>query len=323
MPSLPTTPTQKEQQKVITDYLQFLTTQRKLSPHTISSYAYDLAELAVIANDVRAITHIQIRQLTSSCHAKGLNPRSIARKLSTWRGFFAWLIKHTDITNNPVGTIKAPKRAKTLPKALSVDDASRLVSTPSPKDVATSAAQLCNQAMFELLYSSGLRVSELIGLDWQYTHTTTSHDQTHTSIAWVDLDAAQVNVTGKGNKKRSVPVGKFAIAAIKAWISVRNTTPNADPFALFITQRGTRMSPRLVQLRIKEHAKAIGIPIDMHPHVLRHSFASHVLQSSGDLRAVQEMLGHQSISATQIYTSLDFQRLASVYDAAHPRAKKK
>jgi integrase/recombinase XerC len=175
--------------------------------------------------------------------------------------------------------------------------------------------------MFELLYSSGLRVSELIELDVQYAET-----REHASQGWLNLDACEVTVTGKGNKRRTVPVGSAALLSLREWLSCRatliNEKPGADPHALFITSRGQRITARAIQTRIKSHAQALGIPADVHPHMLRHSFASHVLQSSGDLRAVQEMLGHSSIASTQVYTSLDFQRLAHVYDAAHPRAKK-
>ncbi|MES2934865.1 MAG: tyrosine recombinase XerC, partial [Pseudomonadota bacterium] len=222
------------------------------------------------------------------------------------------------ITSNPVDGIKAPKRNKPLPKALAADDAVRLVSETSPGKNADSAMQQCNHAMFELLYSSGLRVSELVGLDIKY-----AQENRYVSAGWIDFDAHEVMVTGKGNKMRSVPIGQAAIDALKSWLSVRDTLLKLDPHPLFLSERGTRVSARVVQLRLKAHAQAVGLPMDVHPHVLRHSFASHVLQSSGDLRAVQEMLGHASISATQIYTSLDFQRLAQVYDAAHPRAKKK
>ena len=247
-----------------------------------------------------------------------MNARSIARKLSAWRGFYNWLSEQNAITSNPVDGIKAPKRSKPLPKALAADDAVRLVAEPAPGKNADSATQLCNHAMFELLYSSGLRVSELVGLDLRY-----AQEARYTSAGWIDFDAHEVMVTGKGNKMRSVPIGQAAMDALKAWLAVRDTLVKLDPHPLFLSERGTRVSARVVQLRLKAHGQAIGLPTDVHPHVLRHSFASHVLQSSGDLRAVQEMLGHASIAATQIYTSLDFQRLAQVYDAAHPRAKKK
>jgi integrase/recombinase XerC len=216
--------------------------------------------------------------------------------------------------------VKAPKRAKALPKALGVDDAVRLVSTPVAAND-NPANALCSKAMFELLYSSGLRGSELTSLDVAY-----SSDTEHESQGWLDLGSAELIVTGKGNKRRSVPIGSAALAALRDWLAARASltkpTTAADARALFLSSRGRRIPVREVQKRIKAHAQAVGIPADVHPHVLRHSFASHVLQSSGDLRAVQEMLGHASIASTQVYTSLDFQRLAQVYDAAHPRAKK-
>lgn len=317
----------------VENYLIFLRTQRKFSPNTIAAYRHDLTDLSAFADtaeqstelaaDLTAITHFQIRQFASQLHAKGISPRSIARKLSAWRGFFAWLSQQTLIAANPVEGIKAPKRARPLPKALSQDDALRLVSAEADTSQAHDGmAQACNRAMFELLYSSGLRVSELAAIDVHYVH-----QPDHTSTGWLDADAHEVIVTGKGSKRRSVPVGKHALAAIAAWLAVRppaqEDAAGSDRFAMFLSQRGSRISPRSIQLRLKAHAHALGIPVDVHPHVLRHSFASHVLQSSGDLRAVQEMLGHSSIASTQVYTSLDFQRLAQVYDAAHPRARKK
>lgn len=314
----------KTNQTHIDGYLDNLRTQRKLSPHTLSSYGRDLAELSALADQsaLAAITHFQIRKFASQLHATGLSARSIARKLSSWRGFFDWLSEQTALASNPVDGIKAPKRTKPLPKALAADDAVHLVAKPHPGKNPESPAQLCNRAMFELLYSSGLRVSELVGLDARYTQ-----EPGYASSGWIDFDGCEVTVTGKGDKRRSVPIGQHAMRAIADWLALRETLVKHDPhdgkFALFLTERGTRMSPRVVQLRLKAHAQALGIPVDVHPHVLRHSFASHVLQSSGDLRAVQEMLGHASIAATQVYTSLDFQRLAQVYDEAHPRAKKR
>lgn len=300
----------------ISQYLEMLRTQRNLSPHTVSSYQLDLADLVSFANgkDLASLTYFDIRRLTSMKHAEGLSARSIARKLSCWRGYYRWLAEQVNLAANPVDGIKAPKKAKSLPKALGADDAVRLVSH-MPGNEATPSA---NRAMFELLYSSGLRVSELVGLD-----VADISENAYASLGWVDMAQAEVHVTGKGNKQRIVPVGKPALDALRDWLRVRTTLVKADPHPLFLTERGTRMSVRLVQLRLKAHAQIIGIPADVHPHVLRHSFASHVLQSSGDLRAVQEMLGHSSIAATQVYTSLDFQHLAKVYDASHPRAKKK
>lgn len=304
-------------------YLDSLKTQRKLSPHTVSNYGRDLAELAAFVAalpgqpSLTAITHFQIRKFASQLHAKGLNPRSIARKLSAWRGFFDWLAEYATLPANPVDGVKAPKRNKPLPKALSADDAVRVVSKTSPGKNPDAPSQLCNRAMFELLYSSGLRVSELAALDVRYVK-----EGEYSSSGWINFDAEEVTVTGKGSKLRSVPVGRPALEAIRSWLAVRDALVKNDPRPMFLTDRGARMSPRAVQQRLKAHARSLGIPTDVHPHVLRHSFASHVLQSSGDLRAVQEMLGHASIAATQVYTSLDFQRLAQVYDAAHPRAKK-
>lgn len=307
-------------------YLDDLAQLRNLSPLTVASYRRDLMELRSLtaglspAPALHDVSHFQLRRLAAQLHARGLNPRSIARKLSAWRGFFAWLGEHHAVLANPVDGVKAPRRGKPLPKALAVDDAVRLVSHREAHDNANASRQACDRAMFELLYSSGLRVSELTGLDVTYSKTAT-----YESAGWIDLVGADVTVSGKGNKKRIVPVGAAAVAALRDWLVVRHdccqqrsvTSPG-----LFLTGRGTRMSPRMVQLRLKAHGQRLGIPANLHPHVLRHSFASHLLQSSGDLRAVQELLGHTSIASTQVYTGLDFQRLAQVYDAAHPRAKK-
>jgi integrase/recombinase XerC len=299
----------------IQSYLDVLRHQRQLSEHSISAYGLDLAELRQFADkkSLESLSYFDIRRLTSQLHAQQLNPRSIARKLSSWRGFYRWLAEQTTMPANPVEGIKAPKKAKSLPKALGADDAVHLVAYHG----SDAATPLANRAMFELLYSSGLRVSELVSLDVR-----DCSDATYTSAGWVDAAQAEVHVTGKGNKQRIVPVGKPALVALQDWLAVRPTLQKVDDKALFLNERGNRMSVRSVQLRLKAHAQAIGIPADVHPHVLRHSFASHVLQSSGDLRAVQEMLGHSSIAATQVYTALDFQHLAQVYDATHPRAKK-
>ena len=310
---------------LIDRYLDTLTGQRKLSDQTVINYRRDLGELISFADTTRLLdlSSNDIRRFTSRLHAKGLNPHSISRKLSAWRGFYRWLIEENALSVNPVDDIHAPKKNKPLPKALSVDDAVRVVASipDSQNEHQDAATLLCNHAMFELLYSSGLRVSELTSLD---IHPTRNAE--YSSSSWINLTEKEVTVTGKGNKTRIVPVGDAAIKAIRDWLAVRHDAINStlsDKSALFINSRGRRMSPRVVQLRLKSHAKTMGLPINMHPHVLRHSFASHILQSSGDLRAVQEMLGHSSIASTQVYTSLDFQRLAEVYDAAHPRAKKK
>lgn len=310
----------------IADYLAHLQTQRKLAVHTLNSYRRDLEQLvALVAEQSGAqliqLTQVDIRRFASQLHARGLAPTSIARKLSAWRGFFGWVALERSIPVNPVDGVKAPRRAKSLPQALGVDDAVRLVSGCVVPAEDPSARARCSRAMFELLYSSGLRVSELTGLDLRYIK-----EGGHESQGWIDFDAAEVIVTGKGSKRRSVPVGAAAIAALCDWLAVRasltHPAPPSHANALFLSAHGNRISPREVQKRIKAHAQALGIPADVHPHMLRHSFASHLLQSSGDLRAVQEMLGHASVASTQIYTSLDFQRLAQVYDVAHPRAKK-
>jgi integrase/recombinase XerC len=298
-------------------YLGELATQRQLSGHTIAAYRRDLAELRTLAghDDWALLNHADMRRFAARLHAGGQEPRTIARKLSGWRGFYQWLSRQIALPANPVEGVRAPRRPKTLPKALAVDAAVQLLEAnrhghPEPDE-------LCNRAMFELLYSSGLRVSELAGLDVAYTQAEGS-----SSLGWYDATAAEVVVTGKGNKMRRVPVGGPARDALAAWLAVR--PPAADgSAALFLSKRGTRITPRVVQQRLKTHALQAGSPVHVHPHVLRHSFASHLLQSSGDLRAVQELLGHASITSTQVYTALDFQHLAAVYDRAHPRAKAK
>lgn len=302
-------------------YLAHLTTQRKLSPNTVAAYGRDLRELAELsgATEWPQLSHFEIRRYTAKLHGRALDPRSIARKLSSWRGFFNWLSRQTELASNPVDGVRAPKRARTLPRALSVDAAVQLVAPPSHPQAAPEPPELCNRAMFELLYSSGLRVSELAGLDVHYKKADAAGPA---SLGWLDLDGREVVVTGKGGKMRKVPVGAAALAALAAWLAVR--PPPADGSqALFLSTRASRVSPRVVQLRLQAHGVASGAAVHVHPHMLRHSFASHVLQSSGDLRAVQEMLGHSSITSTQVYTALDFQHLALVYDKAHPRAKLK
>ncbi|KQQ87115.1 tyrosine recombinase XerC [Massilia sp. Leaf139] len=298
-------------------YLRELATQRQLSEHTIAAYQRDLAELRELAghDDWPTLTHADMRRFAARLHAGGQEARSIARKLSGWRGFYGWLARQMTLPANPVEGVRAPRRPKTLPKALAVDAAVQLLEAnrhghPEP-------AELCNRAMFELLYSSGLRVSELAGLDLTYTNAEGS-----ASLGWFDAAENEVVVTGKGNKMRRVPVGGPAREALAAWLAVRPSAQDGSP-ALFLSNRGTRISPRVVQQRLKTYALQAGSPLHVHPHVLRHSFASHLLQSSGDLRAVQELLGHASITSTQVYTALDFQHLAAVYDRAHPRAKAK
>jgi integrase/recombinase XerC len=299
-------------------YLAHLRGARQLSPHTTAAYARDLQQLAALSDghDWPEIDHHAVRRYAAKLHSRELDPRSIARKLSSWRGFYDWLGGRVALAANPVQGVRAPKRARSLPRALSVDDAVRLVAPPAHRAGAGAGAEpaeLCSRAMFELLYSSGLRVSELAGLDL------TPRKE---SLGWVEFVNREVIVTGKGGKRRVVPVGAAAMAALAAWIAVR-PAPADGGDALFVSARGTRVSPRVIQQRLAAHGVANGAPVHVHPHMLRHSFATHVLQSSGDLRAVQEMLGHSSISSTQVYTALDFQHLAEVYDKAHPRAKVK
>ncbi len=301
-------------------YLSQLATQRQLSPLTTGAYRRDLQELADMTGQAGwdAVRHADIRRISATLHGRELSARSIARKLSSWRGFFNWMAHHAALAANPVDGVRAPRRPKTLPKALAVDDAVRLVSTSAHGNAHPEPADLCNRAMFELLYSSGLRVSELAGLDLQYN----KREDGSAALGWIDQAGAEVIVTGKGGKLRKVPVGSHALAAIAAWLAVRPPASDGSA-ALFLSRRATRMSPRVLQTRLKQHALKVGTGVGVHPHMLRHSFASHVLQSSGDLRAVQDMLGHASITSTQIYTALDFQHLSAVYDQAHPRAKVK
>ncbi|SFB77220.1 tyrosine recombinase XerC [Massilia yuzhufengensis] len=300
-------------------YLGELATQRQLSPHTVAAYRRDLQELSLLAGheDWPRLTHHDIRRFAARLHAGGQSARTIARKLSGWRGFYDWLSQQLALAANPVEGVRAPRRPKSLPKALSVDDAVQLMEGnahghPEPPE-------LCDRAMFELLYSSGLRVSELAGLDLVYTE---GGNGVPASVGWLDLQAGEVVVTGKGRRMRRVPVGAPARTALAAWLAVRPPARDGSA-ALFLSARGTRITPRVVQNRLNAHALRAGTPVHVHPHVLRHSFASHLLQSSGDLRAVQELLGHASITSTQVYTALDFQHLAAVYDRAHPRAKAK
>jgi len=288
----------------LSDYLNYLTYERGLSPLTKENYARDISQLIGLA-DKLPLEDIQpqhIRRYIAMLHGKNMGGRSIARMLSAWRGFFEFMGLRHGLKSNPCIGMKAPKSPKTLPQAMSAEQTIKLVSIEGDDPLT-----LRDRAILELFYSSGLRLAELVGLD----------------INAMDLPTGTVTVTGKGNKTRIVPMGSHAIAAMKNWLQARALISNADASAVFITQQGKRITPRAVQYRLKEWAIKQGISSDVHPHMLRHSFATHVLQSSGDLRAVQEMLGHANISTTQVYTHLDFQHLAKVYDQAHPRAKKK
>lgn len=277
------------------------------STHTRDAYRRDLHILKKYLLDHnieswQSVNIPHIRHFVASRHRQGISGRSLQRMLSSIRSFFNFLIDEGLLSTNPAEVIKAPKTPKKLPKVLDTDQAGSLLEITSDQPLA-----LRDRAMMELMYSSGLRVSELAGLN----------------LSDVDLHAAQVQVTGKGNKQRIAPVGRKAIVAIKAWLQVRVDLIKAGEQALFVSRPGLRISVRSIQQRCDHWAKQQGLGVRLHPHMLRHSFASHLLESSGDLRAVQELLGHADISTTQVYTHLDFQRLAKVYDEAHPRARKK
>jgi integrase/recombinase XerC len=290
--------------KLLQDFLAHLANERRLSRNTILNYARDIAALLELAaaTPLAKLQLHQVRRFVAQLHARGLDGRSLARMLSAWRGFYRYLARDHGYSNNPCVGLRAPKAKKSLPHALSPDEAGRMMDIPEDDQLATR-----DKAIYELFYSSGLRLSELTGL----------------APGDVNFSDATVRVTGKGAKTRVVPVGSHALAALKKWLHKRVLLVREGTDALFVNRNGTRLTARAVQYRMKEWALKLGLAANVHPHVLRHSFASHVLQSSGDLRAVQEMLGHASISTTQVYTHLDFQQLAKVYDAAHPRARKK
>lgn len=301
---MPDTPVPNQQ--YLNGYLAWLRNEKQYSELTAENYARDLRHLFELAADIPLadLRVHQIRRYVAQLHSQGLGGRSLARLLSAWRGFFTYLMRDHGLAGNPCIGLRAPKSPRTLPQALSPDEATRMVDLPTDTNKA-----IRDKAMFELFYSSGLRLAELVGLDLEPMRA--------------DIAAGEVRVTGKGSKTRIVPLGQFAIFALKAWLVVRDQLANSGETALFVGQRGSRISPRVVQLRMKQWGIKQGITSNVHPHLLRHSFATHVLQSSGDLRAVQEMLGHASISTTQVYTHLDFQYLSKIYDAAHPRARKK
>jgi integrase/recombinase XerC len=292
--------------RLLEEFLDQLAHQRRLSPGTLRNYARAVEKLFAL-NDGVSLERLEaqhLRRTVSQLHASGMSGRTIAYVLSGWRGFFNWLIKHRGFSRNPCVGLRAPKSAKGLPKALSPDLMARLLES-RPE----GPAQSRDKAMFELFYSSGLRLAELVGLD--------------AADGEGILREAEVTVTGKGAKTRAVPVGSKACAAIAAWLAERAKLARPGETALFVGARGVRIAPSSVRYALAHWARRLGLPQHVHPHMLRHSFATHLLQSSGDLRAVQEMLGHSSISTTQVYTHLDFQHLAKAYDAAHPRAKKK
>jgi integrase/recombinase XerC len=297
-------------------YLEHVRVQKRLAARTVELYALDLQKLTENATKagvaLASVQNAHVRRWVAQMHSGGRSGRGIALILSGWRGFYAWLGREGFVKSNPVQDVRAPKAPKPLPKALSVDDAVQLAEFSADEDDPWLEAR--DAAIVELLYGCGLRVGELVGLDAQ-----ASKD----ARGWVDLQAGEAHVLGKGSKRRTVPVGAKAIEALRHWLAVRHLGPAAKDAALFTGRHGTRLSAQAVWQRLKQRSLKAGLATPVHPHMLRHSFASHVLQSSGDLRAVQELLGHANIGTTQVYTRLDFQHLAKAYDAAHPRAKRK
>ncbi|MBL0039190.1 MAG: tyrosine recombinase XerC [Nitrosomonadales bacterium] len=286
-------------------FLDHLRNERRYSPLTAENYSRDICRLFKLAGvtSLNELKNHQIRRFVAQLHGSGLGGKSLARMLSAWRTFYSYLIRDHQFKDNPCIGLRAPKSARNLPHALSPDEAVRMVELPTTGDILA----VRDKAMFELFYSSGLRLAELVNLD----------------PGALDFADAAVRVIGKGAKTRIVPLGSYAISALQTWLALRGQLAKQDETALFVNRNGSRIGSRAVQLRMSEWGIKQGITSGVHPHLLRHSFASHVLQSSGDLRAVQEMLGHTSISTTQVYTHLDFQYLSKIYDAAHPRAKKK
>lgn len=297
-------PIAPEAGRYLAGFVSYLDHERRLSPLTRVNYLRDIHLLLrrAVATPLADVRSHHVRRYVAELHGKGLGGRSLARVLSSWRAFYRYLARDHGFEANPCAGVRAPKSPRKLPHALSPDEARQLLeAAPS------TPLERRDHAMFELFYSSGLRLSELVGLD----------------LAQVRLADGTVEVIGKGRKTRIVPVGSAALAAIRAWLPDRERWAKIDTRALFIDRTGSPLAPRTVQVRLRRWGVTQGLAPRVHPHMLRHSFASHLLQSSGDLRAVQELLGHSSISTTQVYTHLDFQYLAKAYDAAHPRAKRR
>ena len=303
-------------------YLEHVRVEKRLAARTVELYRLDLLRLSGLARtadvELPAVHNHHIRRWVAQMHGGGRSARGIALILSGWRGFYRWLGREGLVASNPVQDVRAPRAARLLPKALGVDEAMALADHQQDADNRWLEAR--DAAMVELLYGCGLRVGELVGLD-----VAASLVAERAGRGWIDLTAAEVHVQGKGSKRRSVPLGSAARRALEQWLALRGA-PDAGPLsgeagALFIGRRGTRLSAQSVWQRLRRRSQLAGLATPVHPHMLRHSFASHLLQSSGDLRAVQELLGHASITSTQVYTRLDFQHLARAYDAAHPRAK--
>ena len=307
---------------LIVRYLEHVRVEKRLAERTLTLYSLDLDKLGQFAAQssvaLTAVGNHHVRRWVAQMHAGGRSGRGIALILSGWRGFYAWLGREGVISANPVQDVRAPKQPRPLPKALGVDEAVQLADHHDEEDDPWLDAR--DAAMVELLYGGGLRVGELIGLDMA-----PSEAALRAGRGWLDLASAEVQVQGKGDKRRTVPVGRGALQALQQWLAVRDQVPPQAQAgqALFIGRRGTRLTAQSVWQRLKRRSLRAGLATPVHPHMLRHSFASHVLQSSGDLRAVQELLGHANIGTTQVYTRLDFQHLAKAYDAAHPRARRK
>jgi len=297
-------------------YLEHVRVEKRLAARTVELYALDLQKLseqaARAAVPLTQVQNTHVRRWAAQMHSGGRSGRGIGLILSGWRGFYTWLGREGLVKSNPILDVKAPKAPKPMPKALSVDEAVQLAEFSAEE--ADPWMEARDAAIVELLYGCGLRVGELVGLDAQASST---------AKGWVDLQAGEAHVLGKGSKRRTVPVGRKAIAAVNLWLDLRGAGAHAQQAALFLGRHGARLSAQGVWQRLKQRSLQAGLATPVHPHMLRHSFASHVLQSSGDLRAVQELLGHANIGTTQVYTRLDFQHLAKAYDAAHPRAKRK
>ena len=296
-------------------YLAHVRVDKRLAARTVELYTADLARLVQSAQaagvGLRQVQSAHVRRWVAQMHSAGRSARGIALILSGWRGLYIWLGRQGLIAQNPVQDVRAPKAGKPLPKALGVDESVQLAAhVEEADDPALEARDAC---ITELLYGCGLRIGELVGLDVAASGS---------ARGWIDLQAGEAHVLGKGAKRRSVPVGRSAQEALQRWLAVRPVMAGDDP-ALFIGRGGARLTPQHIRVRLRRRSLLAGLTTPVHPHMLRHSFASHVLQSSGDLRAVQELLGHASIGTTQVYTRLDFQHLARAYDAAHPRARKK
>ena len=303
----------------ISRHLVHLEVERRLAPRTLAMYGEAFERLRAFAHkhpvELREVQVHHVRRWAAQLHAQGLAPRSIALVLSAWRGLYRWLGRDGLVALNPVEGVRAPKAAKPLPKALPVDQAMALADHhPDADDAGDPRLAVRDHCIVELLYGCGLRVGELIGLDVGAGAE---------AAGWIDAAEGSAHVLGKGSKRRSVPVGAAALKALARWLEVRAELAAPGERALFVSRRGTRLTPSQLRSRLKRSALQAGLPTHVHPHMLRHSFASHLLQSSGDLRAVQELLGHANITTTQVYTRLDFGHLSKVYDAAHPRAKRK